>query len=42
MSSKLGTTITPLAAAVSAALAPVATAQAQDEGAMVIDEIIVT
>ncbi|MCH7820769.1 MAG: TonB-dependent receptor [Proteobacteria bacterium] len=42
MSSKLGITITPLAAAVTAALAPVATVQAQDEGAMVIDEIIVT
>ncbi len=42
MSSKLGSTITPLAAAVTAALVPVATAQAQDEGARAIDEIIVT
>jgi len=42
VNSKFGTTLTPLAAAVSAALAPAGSAQAQDEGALMIEEIIVT
>lgn len=42
MSSKSAIALTPLAAAVAAALAPAGSAQAQDEGAAALEEIIVT
>lgn len=42
MSSNSGIALTPLAAAISAALAPAAAAQAQQQGGAVLEEIIVT
>ena len=42
MSANQGFALTPVAAAISAALAPAGSALAQDEGAVAIEEIIVT